>query len=146
MATSKAQVHARFTAQVQRLAAEAGLLHKSVTTGAGREWQLGDLNGWSGDVTDIPGMARPFDRKEIGQNFADVYQPKSPGTVGDAATLRLQNDYLAAMERAFRTRHASSVRAAVMAAGRRSGHGDGQGPLLDGVIRYAQDLLKAGQE
>lgn len=146
MATSKAQVHTRFTAQVQQLAAEAGLIHQGVTSGDGREWQLGDLNGWSGDVTDIPGMARPFDRSEIGQNFADVYQPAEPGTVGDAATLRLQNDYLAAMERAFRTRHASSVRCTIMAAGRRNGHQSGQGPLLDGVIRYAQDLLTAGQE
>lgn len=142
---SKGQVHDRFTAQVQKLAAEAGLLHKGVTSGEGREWQLGDLNGWSGDVTDIPGMSRPFDRKAIGQNFADVYQG-TPGTTGDAATLRLQNDYLAAMERAFRTRHASSVRLTIMAAGRRKGHADAQGPLLDGVIRYAQDLLKAGQE
>jgi hypothetical protein len=146
VATSKAQLHTRFTAQVQQLAAEAGLMHKSVTAGEPRPWQLGDLNGWDGNVTDIPGMAKPFDRSEIGQNFADVYQPKEPGTVGDAATLRVQNDYLAAMERAFRTRHASSVRAAIMAAGRRNGHGSDQGPLLDGVIRYAQDLLKAGQE
>ncbi len=142
---SKGQIHARFTAQVRALAAEAGLLHAGVTTGTGREWQLGDLNGWSGDVTDVPGMGKPFDRKAIGQNFADVYQGE-PGTTGDAATLRLQNDYLAAMERAYRTRHVSSVRATIMAAGRRAGHASPQGPLLDGVIRYAQDLLKAGQE
>lgn len=143
-AVSKARVHAKF-----REAVGARVFHARLRAEALREgyanpppWMLPD---GLDDPLDSAGVTAAFSRGEIGQNFAEVYQAESPGATGDAPCLKIQAGYLQAMERAFRLRHASGPRCAMMAAGRAKGHGDENGTLQNGVIRYVQDLLTAGQ-
>lgn len=77
---------------------------------------------------DVPSLHVPaWERNEINQKYSvDVMgDPESPGTIGDIYCLKLQADFLAVEERAFRTRHASLPRASSIAHGRLSGHGAG---------------------
>ena len=144
---SRGKIDERFFAQCQELAAQADQQADATTTALPRPWQVGSKGTWSGDPLDVSGMTGAFDRSKIGTVMAEIYSGKDkPGTTGDACTMRLQNDYLAAMERAFRTAKAPLCRTELFAAGRRKGHGSTSGVLLDGVVRYAQDLLKAGQQ
>ena len=86
--------------------------------------------GWSGDPLDIAGATKPFDRADVGANYASlVADAAAPGTAGSAIGVKLQSDYLAMLERAARTRYLSPVRRAIMAAARRAGHG-----TVDGVL------------
>lgn len=141
---SKARVHVIFQERVGDLVRQARERADALKGGyqTPPPWMLpGDLK----DPLDLARVGEMFDRGEIGQNFAEVYQAESPGATGDAPCLKLQAAYLQAMERAFRVRHCTLPRCAMMAAGRAKGHGDQNGTLQNGVIRYVQDLLTAGQ-
>jgi hypothetical protein len=59
-------------------------------------------------------------------------------------SVKTQADHVALQERALRTRYATTVRCIAHAAARWHGHGHAQGVFRDGVMRYAQDTIKAG--
>lgn len=139
----KSTVHAEFYAHVATLKGAAAAAGLAVTAGGQRAWAAPPPSAWAGDPADVAGMTAAFDRTAIGQEFASVYSDATtPGTVGDVVALKLQSDYVAGRERAFRTRHASAVRSAAHAAARRRGHGHDAGVYVNGVLRYAQDLVR----
>lgn len=144
---SRGRIDERFFVQATALANQSGEQADATMLSTARPWQIGDPATWDGDPLDIEGMTAAFDRTQIGVVMSQIYSGKDePGTTGDANTMRLQNDYLAAMERAYRTSAAELCRCELFAAGRRRGHASPSGVILDGVVRYAQDLLKAGQQ
>jgi hypothetical protein len=108
-----------------------------------RIWYMPTGTSYGGDPTDIPGINDAFDRSNINDNYPDVLRNH---TEGEAMVLKLQADYIAAMERAFRTRHASSVRLRLHAAARHSGHGDAAGPLGGSVKLWIERLLEAAHK
>ena len=137
----------RFLAQITRLQDVSASVANTTTNieHAQRSWQNPDDNNgaWSGSPFDIPNIAKAFDRAALGEAYARVMQdPK--GSVGDAMSVKLQSDYLAAQERAFRLRHLSSVRARVHAAARRRGHANDEFGIFARVRDYAVDLLVQG--
>lgn len=99
--------------------------------------------GWSGDPLDIDGMAAAFNRGGAGAIYTDALY-SSNGSSGDAASAKLQSDYLAVRERAYRARHFTRVRSALMAAARRAGQGHVGAGVFARVESYAQDLLVSG--
>ena len=140
-----AEVHAVFRDTAAALQADADALAKATAGAAQRRWQIGPVGGWDGDPLQVAGMAARFDRGPVGQNYAEcLADQRALGSVGSAQALVLQSDYVAAQERAFRVRHATSVRCAAHAAGRRRGHADDRGVIRAGVIRYVEDLVKRG--
>lgn len=141
---SQATVHEEIVRNVAEMVTDADRLSKSVTAGSQRRWQILPLIGWSGDPLDIPGIKYKFDRTSIGSQYADCLSGSESGTVADAMALKLQNDWLAAQERAFRLRHATSVRCAVHAAARRSGHAKESGVLTTGIQTYLENIIKGG--
>lgn len=106
-----------------------------------RPWQTPP--DWSGDPLDVEGMADGFDRSEAGEVYGEALQSEE-GSAGDAASMKLQSDYLATRERAYRLRHATPIRCALMAASRRAGHGDAGAGVFARVESFAQDLIVAG--
>ena len=64
------------------------------------------------------------------------------GTSGDVIALKLQRDYLAAEDRAFRARHSTLCRNLVHLHGRRDGQGQSQ--LFPQIVRQVQNVIKAG--
>ena len=84
------------------------------------------------DITDPAGIGTAFDRSKINLIYIRALTkgpplglgdnaPEGEGRVSDCQVEKIQLDYLAAQERAFRLRHASSVRCVMHAANRRRG-------------------------
>lgn len=108
-----------------------------------RRWM--DPPGWNGDPLDIPGMTEPFDRAQPNQEYEEELNKKD-GRIGVCMGRQVEIDYMGMMERAFRARQMTSVRAAAHAATVRQSHGESKGVHVGVVQQYVQDLLKAGQE
>jgi len=107
-----------------------------------RTWEIPD--DFVGDVQDIPNIHKPsFDRTEINTNYLECHSGDADNEagVGDAGSLKIQLDYVAVAERAFRSRHASHLRCLAHAAARYAGHANDQG-AFSSVQNYAQDLSK----
>lgn len=142
---SQGEVHAVFKEHVEQLQADADNVAKSALGLAQRQWQILPLRGWEGNPLDVPGIGQKFDRSEIHENYTGcLADPEEAGSSGDTQALVLQNDWVAMQERAFRARHATSVRCAVHSAGRRSGHAHDKGVIRTGVLKYIEDVLKRG--
>jgi hypothetical protein len=140
---SKGQVHDVFRERTGELADHAAAKARSVRGTGVRPWNRPE--GWSGDPRDIPGLAAAYDRGALDQDYARLIGAgDDPGTTGDAVSVKTQADYVALQERALRTRYATTVRCIAHAAARWHGHGHAQGVFRDGVMRYAQDTIKAG--
>ncbi len=142
---SKAKVHPVFRENAEQLRADAENVEQALLNRAQRKWQILPLRDWNGDPLDVPDISGKFDRAEIHENYTEcLSDPESPGTTADTQALTLQNDWVAMQERAFRTRHATSVRSALHAAGRRKGHAHEQGVIQTGLVKYIQDVIKRG--
>ena len=140
-----AKIHNRFRLQVEALRSAASEMAASVTDEHQRPWMTLDHGSWSGNPFDIPGMTGAFDRDDINQHYAEMLSdPANLGSLGSSLALKLQVDWLAVLERAFRTRHASSVRCAVHAAARRKGHSSGAGIFSIGTLGYVQNIIQKG--
>jgi hypothetical protein len=140
MAHSSGKLHDVFVQNVETLANDAAI----VGAGFARVWQIPEAIT---DTTDVTTITAGFDRTEIDTNYAEVHaNPSDPGTVGDVVALKVQSDFVAIDERAFRAAHASPVRCLAHAAARRRGHGNNRGVFLGGVMRYVQDALTAGKQ
>jgi hypothetical protein len=99
---------------------------------------------WNGDLHDLVGMNSAFSRDVLNSMYsAALFDPNTGGTVGDCITAKAQIDWIATMERAFRTRHASRIRCAAHASARRRGHGSTNGIFTGTVLGYVQGMVQA---
>lgn len=125
-------IHATFHDRLQDLQTQARQMHNALQGKAQRQWQI--PQGYSRSLMAISSLHSPaFDRTAINDNYeAATRDPANPGTVGDVIGLKLQIDYVACEERAFRARHASYCRTVCLGHARR--YGQGQGSLWDGKM------------
>jgi hypothetical protein len=127
--------------EVSEAAAKASLLDGQ------RKWAYPPLNGWNGDPQAITDMNKAFDRNDLNAQYQELIKDKTQeGKIGEVMVTKLQVDYIAAAERAFRTRHCSSVRARLHSAARRRGQGDKKGIFTGGVVLHLQRLLDAAHK
>ncbi len=131
-----------FTKNVEKMAEQSEVMSKAMLDGGVTVWEL--ANHENKNPCDHISVRETFSRAKLDSQYQSVYSPGSPGTDGDAKVIKLQAAYLQAMERAFRLRHCSLVRAEAFASGRRKGQGSGNGPLLTpyGVKGYIERLIK----
>jgi|GEM_PF-4885034 len=141
----KGQVHAVFSKRLEDLYLQAKQMHNALQGKHQRIWQVpSDLYG---ELLDVPNLHfASFDREPINTNYAEVTaDPESAGTNGDVIALKLQLDYNACEERAFRARHTSLVRAMCLGHGRRVGQGHGlMWDPEDGIQDEAVKFIAAG--
>jgi len=144
MATSRGKIHDCFKDRLDELAATADRTADAIRQTKQMAWDRpGD---WAGDHLDIADLTNAFDRSAIDGNYEEcIASGSDPGTIGDVVSIKLQADYIAIQERAYRARHLTPIRALGMAAARRKGHGHDKGVFKGGVVQYAQDAIKAGQ-
>lgn len=140
---SKGKVHPVFKDRLDHLKENAGNQAESFRQSEQRKWQVPD-ELQADDVFDVANLhQQAFDRTEINDNYVDcVSSPKDAGTTGDVISLKLQLDYNAAEERAFRARHASPIRNMCHAMARRKYQKEG--PTFDAVEKQAADAIAAG--
>ena len=138
----KGQIHTVFFNRLQDLQTQAGQLADAHAGAGQRVWQT--PAGFTNDLLAIGALHEPaFNRELINDNYLDAMKAADdPGTVGDIVSLKLQMDYNATEERAFRLRHATLCRCAAFAAGRRRGHRNYT--VFAAVEQHAADMLAAG--
>jgi hypothetical protein len=96
---------------------------------------------WNGDPLDIENLGEAFHRRDLYDAFRRaVGSAAADATIGDLMTILLQGDFLAAAERAFRSRHAGYVRSATHAAARQQGHAHADGLLANVLTNYVKQL------
>lgn len=122
---SKAKVHEVVHKRLQDLRDQAKKMAQAIQGAEQRKWQV--PQDFTGNLLDIPTLHEPsFERQDINDEYDQVTKdPQSAGTIGDVISLKLQLDYVACEERAFRARHTSLVRAMCLGHGRRIGQGSG---------------------
>jgi hypothetical protein len=100
------------------------------------------------DLLDVPNLHEPaWNRDELNKTYAqDVVSTdqNSRGTHGDVMALKLQIDFMAEEERAWRVRHATPVRCAAVAHGRLHGHGVANGSVFSDISKTADTFLVLG--
>ena len=131
-----------FRKNIVKMAEQSEVIANSMLNGEVRVWEL--ANHEKKNPCDHVSVRQTFSRSMLDGQYQSVYSSGSPGTDGDAKVIKLQAAYLQSMERAFRLRHCSLVRAEAFASGRRKGQGSGNGPLLTpyGVKGYIERLIK----
>ncbi len=138
----KGRIHDVFLDTLNGMAERVQTQHDAERGAGSRDWSVPEKVS---NLLEPAGMTTAFDRAAIDANYDTcVTMPASAGTVADTISLKSQGDYVAVIERAFRARHCTPVRLLGFAAARRRGHSKPNGVLKGGVLRYAQDVLKAG--
>ena len=141
----KGKIHDLMDAVLSLLAKQSTAAAGAVTSDNQPEWFVPSPDDWNGDPLDVKATTKAFNRDEINENYRDAHKdPEDPGTVADATVLKLQIDWIGAMERAYRLRHATSARCGFAAASRLAGHGHEQGTFLGGVKNHLVDILQEG--
>lgn len=150
-------VHDVFIKRILALQAAGLGLHEGAADPATgrRPWMLGPLEDWDGSLDDVENMSQDFDRQAIADEYGDALTVKddvdqngnpisASGQCAGIRGLRLQHDFVAAEERAFRLRHCSRLRAAGHAAARRRAHASPFGVFGAGTMDYVQTILGGG--
>jgi hypothetical protein len=121
----KGEVDSAFSARINDLEKKArAIADQFKNYNSPRPWFMPDTVE---DPLDVPSLHAPtWERNGINQLYATEVLSgpgNKGGTVGDLIAMKWQADFMAAEERAFRTRHASLARCAALAHGRLDGHG-----------------------
>ena len=147
-ATSKAQIDPNFEKQIRRLRERAKEEAEAREGGNQTQWLMPELEGeWEGDLFDIEGISESFARDSANDDFEDaVKDAEDSGVVGDLIACTLRVDYMAAMERAFRSRHTMRrPRAFAHMTGRKKGHGNDRGVLTQTTLEFVRNTIKQSQ-
>jgi|JI9StandDraft_2_1071091.scaffolds.fasta_scaffold50658_3 hypothetical protein len=123
--TQMAKVHPVFHNRLEELKKQAQQAHNALQGRHQRVWQV--PASLSGSLLDIASLHTPaFDRDPVNAEYEQATEdPQNAGTNGDIIALKLQIDYNASEERAFRARHTTLCRAMCLGHGRRIGQGQG---------------------
>lgn len=141
------ELHEEFLRHIEQLEKTSKAADEASCLTGQRKWMNPPLQGWSGDPQDITGLNKAFTRKAMNALYVAIMRDETPnGTIGETMVLKLMVDYIAALERAFRTRHCSSVRAKLHAAGRRRGQGSKDGLFTGSVVLWLERLLLAAHD
>ncbi len=144
--TTKGIVDGKFTARVTNLEERAQKAAEHFKTQSGfRDWNVpAELH----DPLDVPSLHVPaWERNSINQLYSESIlrgPGKSGGTCGDLIAMKWQADFMAAEERAFRTRHASYTRAMAAMHGRLKGHGKAGVSIFSFLKDAVQSWIDAG--
>lgn len=128
------KIDKNFSNQLEELKIADSAIYQSVVSTAQRFWQnpvvnVNDPSGWDFNVFNITGIKSAFDRTEPNNIYVQSLTRTAvagatvgEGRVADCTVEKIQIDYLASQERAYRLRQSSSIRCAMHAAVRRRGH------------------------
>jgi hypothetical protein len=145
--TKRGIVDPAFSARISDLEAKANNMAAQFRNqNTYRMWHMPEN---AADPLDVPGLHTPaWDRNALNQRYSETIlsgMGKQSGTVGDLIATKWQTDFMAAEERAFRTRHASYARCAALAHGRLRGHGATNGYGIFSFLRKSvETILAAG--
>lgn len=140
---SRVDVDPVFEKQIKALQQAFKTAAEAVLEGKQPGWMTPEKLGWDGDLSNLVGMALMFDRSTATNQFAEaISDPAEPGTTADLIAATTMIDWLACMERAYRSRHTMPRnRAMLHAANRMSGHGNDNGALVVSCLEYLRRIV-----
>lgn len=143
-ATPKADIDPNFENQIRTLRDQAAAEHDARIKGNQTAWMVPKLGEWDGDLFDREGMAKAFQRDKANEDFTSATSdPLDPGVTGDMVVTTLMIDYLCCMARAYCFRHTMRrPRAMAHVAGRKRGHGDNNGTLVQTTLEYIRNIIQ----
>lgn len=140
---TRAIIHEVFTQTINDLTEWAECTGKALNNEEQNKWFIPDKVKWSADPLKIPEIEKAFDREKINENYRDLIKDANAGgTTGETMVLKQQLDYVAALERAYRLRHATSIRCSLHNSIRREAHGHAKG-VFQRVLTIVTDNLTA---
>jgi hypothetical protein len=135
-----------FQAQINQLGTEFNQYWVAASTfGKQPQWILPVKNNWDGSPFTISGptsFASAYDRTTLNANYNQALQS---GNLTDRWSIKTQVDYMAMMERAFRARHATSIRCNAMSLGRQMGQGTQNTGVFYMLVNYLSSVNTIGQ-
>jgi len=143
-ASSKAAVRENFLQHLQQLVDYQQARYEASVQGNGSDFYAPPASDWSGDLHDQEGLAKAFDRTPQYEDFQ--YAATASGVQGDFELTILQGDWIAMLERAYRSRHRTAIRSRLHAAARHRGHAHPAGVLPRGLQGYLEWLDKQAKE
>jgi hypothetical protein len=155
-----ARIDPNFFQQIEQLKEVDRSIYQSAIGTDQRLWQLPNPNPtpspWNYNLFNIEGIRQAFDRTNpnklylrallkgppVGVDIQESAIPTGEGRSTDCQVEKIQIDYLASQERAFRLRHSSIPRCAMHAAARRKGHSSlsDQGAVTLTINSEPQDM------
>jgi len=112
-----------------------------------RLWMVPDAAvAWTFNPTEPDKMGEPFDRTDVNKVYSDEYSgaASADNEIRTVMGAHVEINYMGMMERAFRERHRTVVRAQYLLAGRRKAHSDtSDGVHKAGVEGYVTELFTA---
>ena len=142
MPTPRGDIDPNFEQQVKALQAGAALEADALQNSVQNQWMRPTRPGWNADLTAWDAFHAPFNRDVANQAVVDATSdPTNPGVDGDVVGGTTQAHQLAVLERSFRLRHTlSRIRAAAHVAGRKAGHGDDRGVLVQTSLEFLRGV------
>lgn len=147
---TRGRVVSSFEKRVADLEVKARLQSQQFRSGDGtRPWHTPDEMK-DKNLLDVPNLHEPsWNRDDANKLYAqDVLEENkdSVGTSGDIAGMKKQIAFMATEERAWRLRHASTVRCAALAHGRLDGHGGAETGVFAKVKNVVDNHILAGND
>lgn len=147
--TPKGKIDEVFSKRIKDLEKSAETTAESFKNGYKqfRKWAIPDgvSNLWH-----VPSMHMPtWDRYKINELYCTEIlngKPAEGGTCADLIAMKVQNDFLAVEERAFRLRHASYTRCGAMMHGRFDGQGKPGRSTFSFIKDSIERVLEAGNQ
>ncbi len=133
---------ATFMEHVNQLAATSLAKGQSTYLTGLRSWNT-PIGTYSGDPLEIEGIEEGYFRNDLNEAYSIAINTsgENSGRIGTCMAFKAQVDWLAIKERAYRFRHATSIRCAMHSAGRQTTRGSGRGTLYGGLVGTIQDLI-----
>lgn len=134
-----ASVNQEFLLPIQSLAKQAVACGNATVSGQGRVWMTANITA---DPARPESIKAAMPVSDIAAEFQSVLNSTTPGSVGVAASLRIQRDMVMSLRRAMVQRYASQVRVAMFGAANQLANEATVGVC---AVAYVQDLIRAGQ-
>lgn len=140
---TKGHVSKRFNKLLEDLREFSNIAAAAILDGEAQDWNIPrSLQPFL--TTDLEIIHKQaFNRDDLNQAYQEqVAAADNPGTNGDVLATKLQISYMAAAERAYRTRHLGYVRAQHHSAGR--SYGQANGTMFKLVLAGVTNAISAG--
>jgi hypothetical protein len=146
--TPKGKIDDQFKKRVEELEEKAKNQSENFKSQNGlRPWHTPEAMK-SVSLLDVPNLHEPaWNRDKLNQLYSDeilAVEKSKGGVVGDLIGVKRQIDFMAVEERAWRLRHASFTRCAVLAHGRLDGHGTASVGIFATVKNEIENRMAQG--
>jgi len=114
----------------------------AIQTGTGNKWyEFGKSGGDGPDRFDHDAIKEHFDRTKIGDKYVEIIEKSAKGIEAQIVTAKIMNDWLATIERDFRMRKTTRIKAVANTATAMEKHTAEKGNLKKGIKEHLEGMI-----